>query len=64
MITDGTIQIDQDLLPVLDLIVIGSSEESVANNLEFTWVATEMTERTVKFQLLFKTAMYVSAEGE
>ena len=64
MITDGTIQIDQDLLPVLDLKVIGSSEESVESNLEFTWVATEMTERTVKFQLLFKTAMYVSAEGD
>ena len=63
MITEGTVHVDGKELPVVQIDVIASAY-SDPDKLDFEWVTTGMTERSVKFQLQFKTAPYVSAQEE
>lgn len=63
MITEGTVKIKGKELPVLEIDVI-ASPYSDPHQLEFEWVTSGMTKRSVSFQLQFKTAMYVSAQED
>ena len=64
MIKEGKVKNkDGEIFPVLEIEVI-ASEWSDPLNLEFEWVTTTMTPRSVKFKLQFKKAMHVSAEEE
>ena len=38
--------------------------DSEPRNLTFDWYATEMTERELKLQIIFDTAVYISMSGE
>lgn len=63
MINKGSVEINGKLLPVLSVEVI-PSDYSDTENLRFDWQTTEMTKRSIRFELLFETAKYVSANEE
>lgn len=48
---------------MLQIDVIASADQD-PQKLDFEWVTSGMTKRSINFQLQFKTAMYVSAESE
>ena len=50
---------------MFEILVIPSDIEDLdPSKLDFSWVATEMTENTVNFELNFNSAMYVSYQVE
>ena len=62
----GKIKFNGEILPIFDIIVRPSDDnedKEHAKKLEFEWEITEMTERAINFQIIFKTAVYVSQQA-
>ena len=54
---------DVDVIKAFDIRVI-ASEASEKESLRFEWTITEMTKRSVKVQILFQKARFVSMSSE
>jgi len=62
MITNGTIEVNGEMHPVLELD-IEPGEDSEEENLGFTWYAVSMTNTTLTIQLEFANAHFISANS-
>jgi len=60
MFTNGTVVINEQAVPVLD-VRIDPGEDSDPENLGFTWRAVSQTPTTLTIQLIFENALYISA---
>lgn len=63
MIKKGKVKVNGEILPIFDIIARPSEDnedEEHAKKLELDWEITEMTERTINFKIIFKTAIHVS----
>ena len=63
MLKHGKFEIDGYMHSVFDVELI-PGETSDMSNLQFDWSVTEMTQRYIQIQLLFKQARFVSMEAE
>jgi len=63
MITEGFVMVKGKKYPVLQIDVIASLDSN-PTNLEFKWVTSDMTKRSVNFKLQFSSAIYVSSQAE
>ena len=60
MIKEGRIEIDDQTYQVFDIKVI-PAEGQDPKYVQFDWIISEMTQRSIKLKLQFKSAVFVSA---
>ena len=60
LLSQGKVRVNGQNLPVFKIEVL-TINESIKQNLDFSWEVIEMNEREIHSQLVFNKAIYVSS---